>query len=236
MNSIESTPEQKRLAQRLYEKRQAEDRKRAAEERERIARQAEWDQRKAEREAGQPTKQRLEKGDIEKEVVKYLGVRHRPKPTSYEQYRERMTDDMQFVFNQLVEDAATADVKNVTLNYDRSGSRSAGDRMGGLGAAHLKKIEAFHRYNYMMERLTPRLRSVVKWLVIGEALSDGTRPTSEDVGRYIIGWWRDKTSCRVAGLTAMSIAGEILVEAFHAYNMDQRFRQARVREMRAVNP
>lgn len=228
MNTLRSTAEQKRLSQKLYEKRLAEEKRREAEERERNA-------RRAEREASKPTKERLSKGDIEKEVVKYLGVRHRPKPTTYERYREKMEDDVQFVFDRLVEDAATADVKGVTLNYDRTGGRAASDRMGGLGAVHATQIEAYHRYTYMMESLTPRLQSVVRWLVIGECLDNGKRPTPADVGHYIVGWWRGDDECRAAGVTAMKIAGDILVEAWHAYNMEQRFREARVREMREVN-
>lgn len=188
-----------------------------------------------EREHTVPTAERMRKGDVKRQVIKGEGIRYRPRQDVVKRYTQKWRPEVEVVFMQLVADAETADVKGITINYHATGGRSAGDRMGGLGNVHINKIAAFNRYTEVMECLPPRLQSLVKWLVLGECLTDGKAPTLEDVGRYLFGHITDKRSCEMLGLGALIATGDCLVAAYYRYNIGHRFAETRVRT-REVNP
>jgi hypothetical protein len=229
LTTIQASPKAKRFAHLINAKRAKEDRE--------IAEAVEAYRRElAERENAAPTVERMRKGDVRRAVVKGEGIRYVPRKDVVKQYSQKWRPEAEVAFMQLVADAEAADVRNVTINYMASGGRSAGDRMGGLGNAHISKIAAFNRYNEVMESLPPRLQSLVKWLVLGECLTDGRAPTLEDVGRYIFGHITDKRSCEMLGLGALIATGDMLVTAYSRFNIGYRFAEARVRQAREINP
>jgi predicted DNA-binding protein len=191
-----------------------------------------------ERERATPTTERLAKGDVKRVVVKGEGVRFRPRQDVVQRYEGKWRPESEVAFLRLVEDAKAADVTGVTIDLQRSGGRAAGDRMGGLGAAHVAKIEAFERFHFVMDNLPGRSRRLCEWLVLGEKIEQtGQAPTLEDVGRYLFGAAiTDRRSCEMLGLGAMVIAGDILVSLYQRHAMEQRFKTLRAPQMREIGP
>ena len=190
----------------------------------------------AERENATPTHERMRKGDVKRSVVKGEGVRYRPSPNIVDRYEGKWRPESELAFKRLMEDAKAADVTGVTIDYSRSGRRSEG-RVGGLNTEQLRKIEAFERYQYVMDRLTRSSRRLIEWLLLGEKIeATGERPTLEDCGKFLFPHLSDRRSAEMIGLGAMVVIGENLAAIYGNHQVEQRYREAYVADMRTANP
>ena len=158
MNTLQSTPEQKRLAQILHQKRQRKF--------EQIAREIEADRRRMEREAGLPTRHRLAKGDITNKSERTGSVApaivHQVRDP-LDNVRKHLTDDeiaslARFVVN--YEHAQRT--RAVTANYDGVGGGSFGPRHGGVPD---RSREAATIADWMLRQLHEEFRSVAAFIV-----------------------------------------------------------------------
>lgn len=189
----------------------------------------------AERENASPTHERMKKGDVKRTVVKGEGIRYRPAATIVDRYEGKWRPESELAFKRLMDDAKAADVTGITIDYHRSGLRSEGGRVGGLNTEQLRKIEAFERFQYVMDRLPRSARRLCEWLLLGEKLeATGEAPTLADCGRYLFGYITDKRSAEMIGLGAMVITGESLAAIYSQHQMEARFAEARVRNTREV--
>lgn len=190
----------------------------------------------AERENATPTHERMRKGDVKRSVVKGEGVRYRPSPNIVDRYEGKWRPESELAFKRLMEDAKAADVTGVTIDYSRSGRRSEG-RVGGLNTEQLRKIEAFERFQYVMDRLTRSSRRLIEWLLLGEKIeATGERPTLEDCGKFLFPHLSDRRSAEMIGLGAMVVIGENLAAIYGNHQVEQRYREAYVADMRTANP
>ena len=183
-----------------------------------------------------PTPERLAKGDLTVTVDPVDGRRYRPRKGILEHYEGKWNEEMEVAFMRLVADSKASDVTGVTVQYDSSGSSGFGSRVPGICNAVASKIDAFNRFHYVMDRLTPRARRLCDWLLLGgKSESTGAEVTLEDAGRWIFPHMRDPNSCRMLGLGAMVITGESLVRLYGAYELDARTAASiRVPQMRSV--
>lgn len=188
-----------------------------------------------EREHTTPTHERMKKGDVRRVVVKGEGIRYRQRQDVIQRYEGKWNPLTALAFDRLMEDAKAAEVVGVTIQYNRSGVRSEGGRVGGLNTEQLRKIEAFERFQYVMDRLPRSARRLCEWLLLGEKLeATGEAPTLADCGRYLFGYITDKRSAEMIGLGAMVITGESLAAIYSQHQMEARFAEARVRNTREV--
>jgi hypothetical protein len=183
----------------------------------------------------QPTHERMSKGDIKRTVVKGEGIRYRPRQDIVERYEGKWRPESQLAFMRLQDDAKAADVTGVTIDYHRSGGGSGG-RMGGLGDAQRKKLEAYARFQWVMDRLPGRSRRLCEWLLLGEKIeATGQHPTLFDVGQYLFPFFKDVRSNEMLGLGAMIMTGDFLASLYSSYQIELNFRESRVHELRTVN-
>jgi len=188
-----------------------------------------------ERERVSPTQHRIAKGDIHFGKVEGEGMRYKPRTDVLRLYKGKWMPEMEVAFYRLVDDAEASEVTHVTMNLNSSGSRGTGSRMGGIGAAHAEKIEKFGRFQYVMDRLPPRARRVCEWLLLGQMKDAGHPVNLEDVGRWIFPHIADPRSSKMLGLGYFLATGEALVALYAHYDMEHRFRGARV-STRTVSP
>lgn len=166
-----------------------------------------------------PTPERLAKGDVQATIDPVDGRRYGPRKNVVDHYVGKWDPAMEVAFMRLVEDSRAADVTGVTIDYFASGSRSAGGKMGGLGAATARKIQAFHYYQFVMDRVPPRARRVLDWLLLPRDASD--RPMElEDVGRWLFPHFKDRTSLRMLGLGYFLATGDKLVSLYAHLDME----------------
>lgn len=230
--TIISKPRQKFLAQRLLEKRIA-DATRTLQAKE------DWKREQTERERTMPTPQRIQKRDVEyKRNVDGDTMAYKPKRDVLETYKDKWQPEMEVAFHLFASDAEAA-VKSgasVTMNYGGAGGASSpATRFGGLGAAHVEQIAKYHRFNWVMDRLTGRSRRVCEFILLGS--KDGTLATAtlEEVGRWIFPHLKDKNSSRMIGLGRFLGCGDELVKLYGDFQLEHRFAEARVKTMRTVN-
>jgi hypothetical protein len=182
----------------------------------------------------QPTHERLAKGDIKRVVVKGEGVRFQPRTDVLKRYQNKWQSATEVAFLRLVDDAKAREVTNVTMGYGNSGGGgNSHNRMGGIGSAHARKIEAGNRFDVVMGSLPGRLQRLCGWLLLGEHVDGGRQVTLEDVGRFMFGHLTDKRSAEMIGLGAMVATGDMLAAAYAQYDVGQRFREVRA-PMRVV--
>jgi len=190
----------------------------------------------SERENATPTHERMRKGDVKRAVVKGEGIRYRPRQDVVERYEGKWRPESALAFKRLMDDAKVADITNVTIDYNRSGIRAEGGRVGGLNTEKLKKIESYERYQYVMNRLARSSRRLCEWLLLGEKVeATGQHPTLEDCGRFLFPHITDKRSAEMIGLGAMVITGEYLAALYSQHQVEQRYKEAYVENMRTVN-
>lgn len=191
----------------------------------------------AERENASPTHERMKKGDVKRTVVKGEGIRYRPAATIVDRYEGKWRPESELAFKRLMDDAKAADVTGITIDYHRSGLRSEGGRVGGLNTEQLRKIEAYERFTWVMDRMARSSRKLVEWLLLGEKIeATGERPTLEDCGKFLFGHISDKRSAEMIGLGAMVVIGETLATLYSNHQVEQRYREAYVRQAREVSP
>lgn len=229
MTTLQASPKAQRFAHLLNAKRAKQDKE--------IAEAVEAYRRElAERENATPTHERMRKGDVRRSVVKGEGIRYRPTSSLVDRYEGKWRPESELAFRRLMEDAKAADVTGVTIDYHRSGIRPEGGRVGGLNTEQLKKIEAYERFAYVMDRLPRTARRLCEWLLLGEKIeATGQRPTLEDCGKFIFSHITDKRSAEMIGLGAMVLVGEHLVVLYGNHQVEQKFKEAYVRT-REVNP
>lgn len=206
----------------------------------RVAREIEaWEREKAERERVAPTPQRMAKRDIEArkhdDEKEGRSLRYQPKQDLLKQYKSKWVPEMEWAFYRLVDDAQASEVRNVTMNYDRSGGSAPGCRIGGVGAAMAEQIERFSRFNWVMDRLTGRSRRVCEYLLLGS--KDGTISTAslEEVGHWLFPHFKDKNNLRMIALGRFLGCGDELIRLYSHYDMENKFKEARTSQMRTVN-
>lgn len=230
MTTLEASPKAKRFAHILNAKN-------ARKEAEIKAAVEAYRREMEEREHTTPTHERMKKGDVRRQVVKGEGIRYRPQPDIVERYEGKWNPISELAFNRLIADAEAADVVGVTIDYSRSGPRSEGGRVGGLNTEQLRKIESFERFHYAMRHLTRSSRRLIEWLLLGEKLeATGERPTLADCGMYLFPHLHDKRSAEQRALGAMVVIGECLAAIYTEHQVEQRFKEARVAQIRQVNP
>jgi hypothetical protein len=221
--TIIAKPRQKRLAQMLMEKRQAQQQEISDAV---IA----FKREQEEYQRAQPTHERMQKGDIKRVVVKGEGVRFQPRTDVLKRYQNKWQSATEVAFLRLVDDAKAREVTNITMGYGNSGGGgNSHNRMGGIGSAHARKIEAGNRFDVVMGSLPGRLQRLCGWLLLGEHVDGGRQVTLEDVGRYIFPSLTDRRSCEMIGLGAMVATGEMLASAYAAYDTGQKFHEVRTR-------
>jgi hypothetical protein len=221
--TIIAKPRQKLLAQRLMEKR-------IADHERKVQAKADWIREQAERENAKPTPQRIAKKDIEsRHHEDSNGMRYQPKQDVLKQYKGEWLPEMEVAFYRLADDAQAASVSNVTMNYERSGGGSAGSRIGGMGAAHAEQITRFHRFNWIMDRLTPRSRRVIEFLLLGSRDGTVSPATLREVGLWVFPHITDKTSSKMIGLGRFLGCGDELVKLYGDFDLGQRFHEVRTR-------
>lgn len=229
MTTLQASPKAQRIAHLINAKRAKQDKE--------IAEAVEAYRRElAERENATPTHERMRKGDVKRAIVKGEGIRYRPQLGVVDRYEGKWRPESELAFKQLVEDAKAADVTGVTIDYHRSGTRSEGGRVGGLNTEQLRKIQAYERFSYVMDRLPRTARRLCEWLLLGEKIeATGERPTLEDCGKFIFSHITDKRSAEMIGLGAMVLVGEHLAALYSHHQIEQRYKEAYVRT-REVNP
>lgn len=229
MTTLQASPKAHRFAHLLNAKRSKQDKE--------IAEAVESYRRElAERENATPTHERMRKGDVKRTVVKGEGIRYRPTPNLVDRYEGKWRPESELAFKRLMEDAKAADVTGITIDYHRSGVRSEGGKVGGLNTEQLRKIEAYERFVYVMDRLTRSSRKLIEWLLLGEKIeATGQRPTLEDCGMFLFPHLTDKRSAEQRALGAMVVIGEQLAALYGHHQVEQKFKEAYVRT-REVNP
>ena len=182
-----------------------------------------------------PTPQRMAKGELEEDIDPAWGRRYRPGPNIVEREKGKLGgDEVEWAFEQLIEDAFAMDVTNVTINYNSAGSRSSGSRLGGLGAAQADKLLRYHRYNAVLDKLTTRSRRIVEWVLFPR---DSTHaPMSfEELGRWLAPYYKDPHALRMLGKGRFIGLGDELVKHYTEYNLETRVAELRVKDMRTIS-
>lgn len=240
MNTLQSTPDQKRLAQKLYDKRQkdyARIAKEIEEDRRRIEQKA-WTGVTASREANarlakqgapladrkeddpdRPTSQRMSKGDVGQHIVRGEGRKFRTK-SPVEHYSGQWPSDVEQAFLTFILDAHSKDKVAVTISYNGNGGGAGQGRLGGLGNVHDAVRDSFERYNYVRDRLTLGSVHVLDWLVL-ELRSEATaRAISlEDAGSFLFPSIRDKATRRGIAIGRLLGAGDELAALYRRFKV-----------------
>ena len=176
-----------------------------------------------------PTPERLAKGDIAATIDPVDGRRYGPRQSVVDRYRGKWNEEMEWAFDRLVEDSRAGDITNVTMNFDATGTRAAGSKLGGLGNAHWLRIEKYNRFQFVMDHMPPRFRRVAEWLLIPRDAND--KPMAlEDVGRWIFPHFKDATSLRMLGIGYLLACGDKLVSLYAHWDMETRVAEIRYRE------
>lgn len=210
--TFQSTPEQKRLAQKLYEKRQKEFA--------RIAKAIEEDRRRAERrQIVVPTPERMAKGDVGQHVIRNEGRKFRTK-SPVEHYSGQWPADVEQSFLAYVMDAHTKDRVQVTISYDSNGGGRGGAKLGGLGNVHDTVRDAYERFHWVRDRLTEGSVQVLDWLVL-ELRNEATARavTLEDAGQRMFPGIRDRATRRGIAIGRLLGAGDELARLYRLYRV-----------------
>lgn len=225
--TLEASPQQKILARKLYEQRQA--------QLARVAREIEADKRRQDMERVQPTPQRLAKGDVGQHIIAGEGRKFRTK-SPVEHYSGQWPADVEQAFLAYVLDAHAKDRVAVTISYNSNGGGSGHGRLGGLGNAHDATRDAFERFHFCRDRMTQEAVQIMDWLVLELRTEATARAIGlEEVGQRLFPSIRDKATRRGIAVGALLMAGKELAKTMRLFAVLSGDRK-REREMRTLNP
>lgn len=241
MSTLQASPEQKRLAQKLYEKRQKEfariakeieaDRRRVVEQhawtgvipareaRARLAIQANPLAGKKDEDPDRPTEHRLAKGDVGQHIIRGEGRKFRTK-SPVEHYSGQWPSDVEQAFLAYVLDAHAKDRVAVTISYDGNGGSRGTAKLGGLGNVHDAVRDAFERFEWVRDRLTLGSVQILDWLVLELRHEATARSVNlEDAGQRLFPAIRDKATRRGIALGRLLGAGDELAKLYRLFRV-----------------
>lgn len=211
MTTLQASPQQKTLARKLYEKRQA--------DLARVAREIEADRRRQEQERIQPTPERLAKGDVGQHIIAGEGRKFRTK-SPVEHYSGQWPSDVEQAFLAYVLDAHAKDKVAVTISYNGNGGGGSNGRLGGLGNVHDSTRDAYERYHWVREKMTLGAVEILDWLVL-ELRNESTNRVFglEDAGQKLFPSIRDKAMRRGIAIGRLLGAGDELAKFYRMYRV-----------------
>lgn len=211
MTTLEASPQQKILARKLYEQRQA--------QLARVAREIEADKRRQEMERVQPTPQRLAKGDVGQHIIAGEGRKFRTK-SPVEHYSGQWPADVEQAFLAYVLDAHAKDKVAVTISYNGNGGGGSNGRLGGLGNVQDRTRDAYERYHWIRDRLTVGSLQIMDWLVLEMRNDASARSVGlEDAGQRLFPSVRDKTMRRGIAIGRLLGAGDELAALYRKFRV-----------------
>jgi hypothetical protein len=211
LTTLEASPQQKILARKLYEQRQA--------ALARVAREIEADKRRQEMERVQPTPQRLAKGDVGQHIIAGEGRKFRTK-SPVEHYSGQWPADVEQAFLAYVLDAHAKDKVAVTISYNGNGGGGSNSRLGGLGNVQDRTRDAYERYHWIRDRLTVGSLQIMDWLVLEMRNDASARSVGlEDAGQRLFPSVRDKTMRRGIAIGRLLGAGDELAALYRKFRV-----------------
>lgn len=239
MTTLEASPQQKTLARKLYEKRQAEIMQRRQEEIARVARSIAADRHEKERERTTqrvaPTDSRLAKGDVGQHIIAGEGRKFRTK-SPVEHYSGQWPADVEQAFVRYIVTAHAKDRVSVTISYNGNGAGGSGGRLGGLGNVHDAVRDAYEEFHFCRDRMTQEAVQIMDWLVLELRTEATARAIGlEEVGQRLFPSIRDKATRRGIAVGALLMAGKELAKTMRLFAVLSGDRK-REREMRTANP
>lgn len=168
-----------------------------------------------------PTKQRLEKGDLEQQPYE-SGLRYRPKDDYLATHKSEWASDIVNAFYRLQDDSIAADVTGVTAGYGTAKSPTHRSAVGGLRHKDAEMIDRFTRHDWVMRRLTPDLREVCENFILNRVPVAARRQELLNLGRRL----RPKITeerCQLARAEGFILAaGRELITLYEAFEIQKR--------------